>query len=382
MNVTERIVSTDVNVTATNEDTFKQTAVGIEDDLVSAKSGSTNWSLAPALDLPNGYDVVAVRETLLSEAPFVNRGNRSIWRRWMDNDQFVTILKNGYHHILDTISESGCVHIEKLEDIYDSPLIEDISNNFADIYFRLSRPERDVYLPRLPELLLFMIINALQAAVPKHQRMYMSIEFRELLLDWLTEIFTGYRNSSTKAGRGWIFDDCNDMIIMTYKEDNQFISSLTKPLARTTKKNRYKVSSVNSCYHLEHSPLINMYINRNNKSAKIVKNKVTVTLSHFPTRPLITLQDGLVKSLRFRVRRTDDAEVKKTIRKADNLRRTIMNEHGENRKSYNVDMRRLRDGLQTKMKILKGIRISKREEYEANAILAGADTLASSKHKA
>ena len=84
MNVTERIVSTDVNVTATNEDTFKQTAVGIEDDLVSAKSGSTNWSLAPALDLPNGYDVVAVRETLLSEAPFVNRGNRSIWRRWME----------------------------------------------------------------------------------------------------------------------------------------------------------------------------------------------------------------------------------------------------------------------------------------------------------
>ena len=113
-----------------------------------------------------------------------------------------------------------------------------------------------------------------------------------------------------------------------------------------------------------------------------MKNKVTVTLSHFPTRPLITLQDGLVKSLRFRVRRTDDAEVKKTIRKADNLRRTIMNEHGESRKSYNVDMRRLRDGLQTKMKILKGIRISKREEYEANAILAGADTLTSSKHKA
>jgi len=200
-----------------NGSTFHQTAVDIEEQSrVSFGSDTNDLGLTDQpkaeLKMPNGYDVIAVRETLLSEAPFVSPGSKGFWRRMMDNKQFVDILKNGYHHILGCISDGGVIDEEILSDVEGSGLVEVISNNFADIYFGFSRHERDIFLPKLPEILVFMIINALQAAQPKHQRIYMSTMFREMMLDWSTELFGGFRQSKARTGREWLFDDCNETL--------------------------------------------------------------------------------------------------------------------------------------------------------------------------
>lgn len=347
-----------------NSDTFQHTglnlATGDTDQLDVDPVAATK-----RLRLPNGFDVVAVRETLLSEAPFVTRGNKAFWRRMMANANFEEMLTCSYHHVLHCVSDAGVVHEEKLVDIHNSPLIEAISNNFADIYFGVSRHERDLFIPKLSELLCYMNINALQAAAPKHQRLYMSCQFRELLIDWGVELFGGVRQSHTKVGKEWIFQDCNDVRLITIKKPCEFTQTLDVQSLSRTAKAHYPMSSIGSAYLLDHSPLIDMYIQRNNKSCNLIKNKLRVTLSHFPARPLTTLQSGLLKPVRFREKITDDSEIKQAMRRSNRMRKTIMTDFDSSKADYQKDMHRLKEGLKTNMRILSNVKVSRKEEYEA-----------------
>ncbi len=355
-------------------ETFVHTAVGYGEEAEDAFADPV--ACTKLLKLPNGYDVVAIRETLLSEAPFVNRGNKSFWRRMMDKMEFVHILTCSYHHILACISESGMVYEDKLVDIHSDPKIEAISNNFADIYFGISRHERDLLIPKMPELLTFMTINALQAAAPKHQRLYMSGRFREILIDWGTELFGGMRQSHTRIGKEWMFIDTNEMKVLTTSKPSKFTQAFEE--ARTKRaKSTYPLNSIGSSYMLDHSPLIKMYIERNNKSCHLIKNKLNVTLSHFPDRPLTTLQAGLVKSTRFRDRKTDDKEIKQTMRRSNSMRRTIMTNLDVGEANYRKDMFRIKEALKTKLRVLRNVKISRKQEYEMNAALAGSQTISS-----
>ncbi len=357
-----------------DDGTFHQTQVDFTEEDESLESQMEHAMDSQILRFPNGYDVVAVRETLLSEAAFVSQSTRGFWRRLMDSEEFVGCVKNMYHHLLGCFSESGVIYMEKLADINDSPLIEDMSNHFANMYFGLSRSERDIFLPKLPESLLFMVVNALQAALPKHQRIYMSCRFREILLDWCGELFYGMRVSSSRAGRDWIFADCNELSIVTADKPNKFVQSLDMTLSRREKKAKFPISTTRSYYNFEHSPLISMYIARNNKGALQIKNKMGVTLSHLPHRPLVTLQEGLVKTVRVRERYTEDKKVKQTIRRGRDKRREIMDAYENDRSSYKRDTARIREALKYRMAELSGKKLSKKEEYLAqSATLGGAE---------
>jgi hypothetical protein len=353
----------DVNNTITSE-TFQHTALGFDNDEYETLDPVARTKL---LKLPNGYDVVAIRETLLSEAPFVSRGNKAFWRRMMDNSQFVDILTCSYHHILACISDSGVVYEDRLVDI-QGPMLESISNNFADVYFGISRHERDLFIPKLPELLCFMAINALQAAAPKHQRLYMSNKFREIIIDWGTELFSGVRQSHTKLGKEWIFRDCNEMKVMTTNKPSKFTQKTADSGKR--KKTKYPLNSIGSKYMLDHSPLISMYIERNNPSCNLIQNKLWVTLSHFPSRPLTTLQPGLLKSVKFRERKIDNNEIKQVMKRSNSMRRTIMTELDVGESNYRKDMARMKEALKTKLRVLNNVKISKKEEYEMKAAMS------------
>ena len=359
------------------KETFLHTGVDFEDDddLASQAKSSLNSQLC----LPNGYDVVAVRETLLSEAPFVKRGSRAFWRRMMDTPEFVGTVLNMYHHVLGVISDSGVIHMEKLEELQDSPLIETISNHFANMYFGMTQHERDIFLPKLPELLLFMVINALQAALPKHQRMYMSCRFREIILDWSGELFCGIRPSDSRVGRAWMFDDCNDSAVMTASHSNQFLAALDGTVTRKTKVSHHPLSAARSYFNFDHSPLIGMYIERNNPGALQIKNKLRVTLSHFPSRPLVTLQTGLRKTVRLRERHTDEKRIKQTIRRGNNSRKEMMENYDAARNSYKRDTHRIQEALKYKLAELSGKKLSQKEEYlMQSATLGGAEFTAHS----
>ena len=362
------------SATDAGSETFFHTAIGYGEEADEAFTDPV--ARTKLLKLPNGYDVVAIRETLLSEAPFVNRGNKAFWRRMMDRTEFVDILTCSYHHILACISDSGMVHEDKLVDIHSDPKIEAISNNFANIYFGISRHERDLLIPKMPELLCFMSINALQAVAPRHQRLYMSGRFREILIDWGTELFGGMRQSQTRCGKGWIFVDTNDMKVLTTNKPNKFTQVFEEARSKRTK-SVYPLNSIGSSYMLDHSPLIKMYIERNNKSCHLIKNKLNVTLSHFPDRPLTTLQASLVKSTRFREKKTEDKEVKQTMRRSNSMRRTIMTNLDVQEANYRKDMFRIKEALKTKLRVLKNVKISRKQEYEMNAALAGSQTISS-----
>jgi len=99
-------------------------------------------------------------------------------------------------------------------------------------------------------------------------------------------------------------------------------------------KGKYPINSVRSCYLLDHSPLVGMYIEKNNPSCNILQNKLKMTLSHLPTRPLTTVQSGLIKTVRFRDRHCDDKETLQTIRRGNSTRRSVMQEFTESKSKY------------------------------------------------
>lgn len=313
------------------------------------------------LTLPNGYNVVAVRETLLSEASFVTRTNKPFWRRMMDNEQFVTMFTAGFHHVLDCVSENGMVLIERLTGMQDSEFIHIMSSNLAEMYYTFQRGERDVFLPKLPELICFMIINALQAAVPKHQRIFNSIRFRELIIDWSTELVGGIRNINTRVGKEWFFVDASDLPIMCSQDVSSFSSAMTECLAKRTSCT-LPLNSVGSRYHLDHSPLVAMFIDKNNPSlaSSTAKNVLHVTLSHDPDRPLMSLQKGLMKTTKFREKKVDLDVMKDYRKEAQRTRTRILKEYSESKTNMNDDINRLHEGMRASIAMLKGKKISKK----------------------
>lgn len=310
------------------------------------------------MKLPNGYNVVAVRETLLSEASFVTRTSKGFWRRMMDNEQFVTMFTAGFHHVVECISDNGMILAERLTSVGpDNAFVAVMSTTLADMYFRFRRGDRDVFLPRLPELLCFMIVNALQAAVPKHQRVVNSARFRELIIDWSTELCGGIRSINCRTGKEWFFQDASDMPVMVSSSVGASPAALA--MAATLAKRTAAVlplNSVGSRYHLDHSPLVAMYIDKNNPSlaSATAKNVLHVTLSHRPERPLLTLQEGLVKTVKFREKKVDVDEVRGLRREATLKRAQIMREFAAQKAQVNEDVAALREGMRESIAMLAG----------------------------
>ena len=332
--------------------TFHQTALETPRDAPAAAPAQKGR--LEELRLPNGFNVVAVRELLLSEASFVSPTNKSFWRRMMNNTQFVTLFTAAFHHILDSVSDNGMVFVEKLTDVQSSELVSLMSVNLAEMYYLFNRGERDLFLPKLPELVVFMVVNALQAAAPKHQRVFNSSRFRELILDWLTELVGGIRSVHARAGKEWIFHDATDHNIMTTNATSVFQQTITDGLAQ--RNTTLPLNSVGCRYNLDHSPLLSLYIQRTNPSvaAQCAKNVVHVTLSHAPDRPLLSLQPGLVKAVKFRERKVDYEVAKDTRRAAAASRLAMLDEFKRSKAQANEDIGRLREGMNAAIAMLKG----------------------------
>jgi hypothetical protein len=67
-----------------------------------------------ALRLPDVVNFVALRETCLSEAPFVSRSSRRFWKKWMDSSHYITILCSTLKILSGTINDVGSVDARAL----------------------------------------------------------------------------------------------------------------------------------------------------------------------------------------------------------------------------------------------------------------------------
>lgn len=170
------------------------------------------------LKLPNVVNFVALRETFLSEAPFIKRNNRGYWKRWIDSKQYINMLAASLRIICDAITDTGSILMQRLYQIDDSnDFIVKMAMCLSEMLVmdRL-KPSRsmDNFTYRLPELLVYMIINAMQSLAPKLSRIFFSVKFREVLLDWLNELIGGVRITTSRFDKEWLFKDANDVAVV------------------------------------------------------------------------------------------------------------------------------------------------------------------------
>jgi hypothetical protein len=167
--------------------------------------------------LPASVNLVALRESFLSEAPFISNSNRTFWRRMVDNRNFQMLLSASYYIIADCVSETSVVNVEKLQDIdsTSTPLIKMMATNISEMYFSIKLRDRELLFARLPEVLSFMALTALRTSMPKHHRLCLSARFREILIDWYCEVVGGLRFTNCRTNREWLFTDVFDAQIVT-----------------------------------------------------------------------------------------------------------------------------------------------------------------------
>jgi hypothetical protein len=336
---------------------------------VSAAGGASRSYTNANNNKPVIANIVALRETFLSEAPFVNRSNKIFWSKWIECKEYVAMLSSAILFVQQCISEGGTVNLDKLNDITNSSQIADMSSNLADMFFLQNPRERDVFFNRLPEVLCFMIIHSLHIWNGRNYRVYNSVRFRELLLDFLNELICGLRPTDSKRNSQWIFQDAVDTLIGT-SSVNATLSTSQESLQRRTGGNLSKLASAQSTYTIGHSPLISAHLGVQTQKHPL-QNCVKLTLCHLPTRPLMCLTDSdLLKNVRERKITADmikSTMLNSQIRKTE-LRRSF---HGI-KTAIKQDKLMFRESLKTNLAVLDNIPVSNKRLMAA--AMAGSST--------
>jgi hypothetical protein len=227
------------------------------------------------LKLPHTINHIALRESFLSEAPFVVTTNRPFWRKMIDNVHFQDMLTYTYYFISSCISETTVVDTVKLASAKETSYIKEITTDLAQLYMTIPLKERDMFLPKCPEILAYLLVNAMRTAIPKHHRLMGMCQFREILLDWCTELIAGLRLTNCRLNREWFFSDAIEGPILThpikYRQDNGDVHGVSK---RKMLINR--------------SPLIDMFCDPMRLPRR--EKPRTYTVSQVPCRDLLGMQ--------------------------------------------------------------------------------------------
>ncbi len=291
-----------------------------------------------AIRLPASVNLIALRESFLSEAPFVSGSNMTFWRRMVDGRCFQQLLSTSYHIISDCVAENSAVDLSKLNNVEEIQLIPKMASNLAEMYYVIKLREREIFFQRLPEVLAFMVVSAIRTSIPKHHRLCQSTRFREILLDWYCEVLGGFRFSNCRTNREWFFADLSDAPILTTSSSNQVTSTAMMNQKR-------KVAGVACCKHqVSLSPLINMYTG--DSKARQAELGVNLSLSYSNSRPLTSLpiMPDLPRA-RVRQQTVDYALTRKSLRQSQLTRRKILNEHADTVKQAAKDIRKYKVNL-------------------------------------
>ena len=212
-----------------------------------------------------------------------------------------------------------------------------------------------------------MIINTLQTTAPKHNRVYNSYRFRDIVLDWTSELVSGIRPCNAKLHREWLYEGASDSNILITDSHN-----------KKSKNHRNNISlgpiitssSHRTCFLLENSPLVTAYLKlyepnqqKFDDRSKSNVNKLTITLSHLPNRPVVTLNDkGVIGHGRDRLTKVDRLYEMKQRAEAIQHRKTLMEEFQKSKTDYSEDIIKMKNALKSTIKAIDGKTISKKEQ--------------------
>ena len=306
--------------------------------------------------LPSSVNYIALRESLLSEAPFVTKTNKLFWRKMVDDSHYQNVLAASYRHVLGCISDIGNVNVDRLLDMDLSHYTEVMSTNIAEMIFTVKMHDRDLFFAKLPEITSFMIIEALHTSTPKHYRVYNSVRFREILLDWTSELLMGIRLSNCKANREWLFSNAQESNIMTSST-----STVKFPPLQTSQ------TAATSLFSMEHSPLVRMYMGRDpHKQPTSGGLGYKVALSHSRDRPLTVMNDyALLRLGKTYNRKCDMRQVHKTLKETISKKKNIMKEYTANKDNLNADLRKLKESYHTHIDHLSNKKVTKAKLLQA-----------------
>jgi len=280
--------------------------------------------------IPSAVNFTAIRESFLAEAPFVKKGSKGLWRKIIDGKNFGAILASTYSLLTNCISDAGSLNVQRLRSM-DNPQLTTMGKNLSDMFYFYSRLERDSFLPKLPEVMTYLVVNCLHTGIPKHYRMYNSIRFREILLDWFSEMYGGFRLSSCRSGRQWLFDECLDIPIF-----------LTSPDTKIT--NDPKLSSASSRFALNNSPLVSMYMGPHLSAIATNNSGIKITMSHLPARPMMTLrpETHLIHG-KGRVKHFNTLMVKQTLNESKKITTKINKTMTKEKSKMHSDVRKFKE---------------------------------------
>lgn len=343
LNVT--FAGTEVDFDTTNDKT------GISTELLEEFQKS-----AAAIDfrLPSSVNFIALRESLLSEAPFVTKSNKTFWRKMVDNYHYQNVLASAFRHVLRCISDIGNVNIDKLLSMSESPFTRVMATNVSEMIFSLKVRDRDQFFEKLPEITAFMVIEALHTSTPKHYRVYNSVRFREILLDWGSELIGGIRLSNCRANKEWLFENALDSNIMTS-------DTLKLPNIKKTQ------TPASSLFSMEHSPLVRMYMGMDSSKKPTAGGLgYKVALSHSTDRPLTVMNEyALLRKGKSSNRKCDTATVKKQLKDTIAKKNSIMKAANEADAATKADLRRIREAYHTYVDQLNNKKVTKAQLVQA-----------------
>ena len=299
-------------------------------------TGIFNQSYNSVLELPTAVNFIALRESLLSEAPFVTSKNKYFWRRCVNSKCFQNILCSTFYFINGCIEENSVLNLKRMNEVKSfSSLTATMASNVAEIIYSMKLKDRDVLFSRLPEVLGFMVVNVLLASCPTHYRLFNSVTFREILLDWCSEILCGIRFSNPHNEREWFFADTTQSQIQTIPL-NPFPKNVHKELGTMS-----KVS-------IELTPLIQIYLSNLERTEKPIK----MTLSQLPNRPLTTLGRYTSNYSKIFPRRSDSLQTNQLVRESFETRIHIINEFRASESNAKKDIMTMRNQFKNELKIL------------------------------
>lgn len=323
--------------------------------------------------LPQTCNFIALRETLLSEAPFISRSSRLFWRKMLDEPQFKTLMAASYHVVSQCVADNGCVNVDRLSDMNASEYTSIMGKSLSEMIFNIRRQDRDILFHRLPELLVFMCVNALHTVTPKHHRVYNSFKFRDLILDWTTELISGIRPTNTRTGREWLYQDCSENTIILTKD------TIRTNIEESKAKKKLKALTTNALqggtylderssrtnFLLEYSPLVNKYLDIHsvvNGPRQKSLNALKMTLSHAPYRPLLTLnENGQTAPSTLKSKKSDFEVERKEMKKSMSRSKKVMKDFENGKLEYKDDLNKMRDALKTHLAVLSNKKVSKKQ---------------------
>ena len=215
--------------------------------------------------------------------------------------------------------------------------------------------------PKLPEVCLYMLINCLQSTHPKHGRVFGTIRFREIVLDYFSEVFTGIRLSNSHVNREWIFQTATDLPILTY---------VAPEVQSKIKKHNPSMGMEKSTYKMANSPLVKRYIGVTEKST--LSYAINFSMTHAPERPLTTLPEAIgFHSKKPRVKLSHHEAVVRNLKETRKRREGFMSQFEDGNKSLRSDIRKMKETWDGTLKWIARSEKEARSDMMAKAVATG-----------